>query len=271
MSPFAETAIIFRRELRKNFRSAKGIALAVLTMLGGAGMALLLAKINAATGRAADEGTPIHVLSAMYGPEKAQWLSKAPFALLVLLNVTVGLSPLLIALMGFDSVAPDIQHRTVRYWTLRSRRVSYFVAKWAGLWTTVAALTFVMDLVIWIVTIANGEASVSTTLSWGFRFWGISFPLCAVWSALAVLVSALFRTPMVALLVTLATFFSLWVASGIFGYLKVEPLVYLYPNSLEQIMLDPRGYRFAGGILASLAMALVYVAGGTAILYRRDV
>ena len=48
----------------------------------------------------------------------------------MLLFMTIWLTPMLVALMGFDSISADIQHKGVRYWTLRTRRASYFVGKW---------------------------------------------------------------------------------------------------------------------------------------------
>lgn len=275
MSPLVETVIIFRRELRKNFRSAKGIALAVLTLLVGSGIALAWAKFVGALLEAAGQQGTDHIaagaLAAAYGIETAEWLSKAPLVLLGLLQVTIWLTPLLVALMGFDSISGDLQHRTLRYWTLRSRRVSYFVAKWAGLWATVAAVCLLLDIVMWIVCISKDGVAAGTVFSWGLRFWAVSVPICAVWSAIAVVVSAVCRTPIVALLVTFVTFFSMWVASLVFGFLKVEPLVYLNPNFFDRLMVDPRPERFFGGVAACLAIAAVCVAGGTAILYRRDV
>lgn len=276
MSPLVETRIIFLRELRKNFRSAKGIALAVLTLLGGAAMALVWSKVAEAIGER--EGrSPIDsaALAFVYGEETGKWLQDAPFVLFTLLMATMTFSPLLVALMGFDAISGDIQHRTVRYWTLRSRRASYFVGKWAGLWATVAIVTLVMDVIIWVVnirgTMAHDASAVSHTLSWGLRFWVITTALAAVWSGIAVLVSALFRTPIVALLVTVATFFTLWVSSLVFGYFHMDALVYIHPNHFDRLMLVPHVPQFLGGIAAALAMAAAYVVAGSLALSQRDV
>src|SRR5690242_9041716 len=175
------------RELRKNFRSVKGIALGVLTLLGGSGIALLIAKAYEFKREELGQVSPeqIHearlaILRKAYEADTANWLADAPDALLGLLNFTIWLTPLFIALMGFDSIAPDIQHRSVRYWTLRSRRASYFVGKWVGLWATVSIVTFALDLLVWVVTIARGDAPAAATLSWGVKFWLISLPLSAI-------------------------------------------------------------------------------------------
>ncbi|HVH42646.1 MAG TPA: ABC transporter permease subunit [Labilithrix sp.] len=291
MSPVVEVSHIFQRELRKNFRSAKGIALAVLTLLGGSGIALLIAKYNEFKRQEMGDipAEQLHMLrekalEKMYEPDTAKWLADTPEVLLGLLYFTVWLTPLLVALMGFDSIASDIQHRTVRYWTLRTRRSSYFVGKWAGLWATVSTVTLAMYVMVMIVSVVRGDSAVEAiatsssmktrfflTLGWNVRFWLISLPLSAIWCAIAVFVSSLFRTPIVALLVTLAAFFTLWVVYLIAAVAHIEPLLYVYPNHYDHLMLDPKAYRFGTGILASMAMAGAYVAGGSALFARRDV
>lgn len=278
VSPLLEVRHIVQRELRKNFRSIKGIALGVLTLLGGSSIALLIAKYEEFKHRELGAITPEQIhelrekgLSKFYEADTAAWLADAPEVLLGLLGFTIWLTPMLIALMGFDAISPDIQHRSVRYWSLRTRRWTYFVGKWAGLWTTVSLVTFAMDFIVWVVCIARGEAPASVTLGWGFRFWVISLPLSAIWCAIATLISSLFRTPIIALLTTFGAFFVLWVLYLIGAFANWEPLLYVYPNHYDHLMLDPKVHRLGIGILSSLAMAALYVGAGSALFARRDV
>ena len=139
MSPLTEIRLVVQRELRKNFRSAKGIVLAVLSLLGGGSVALLLVKYQEFKRQELGELSPeqIHdlrekALTKIYDPAMAKSLADSPEVLLALLGLTIWLTPMLVALMGFDSVSPDIQHRTVRYWTLRTRRWSRTTARCAG-------------------------------------------------------------------------------------------------------------------------------------------
>lgn len=278
MSPLQEVRHIVLRELRKNFRSIKGIALGILTLLGGAGIALLIAKAYEFKRQELGQVSPeaIHearlaILKKAYEVDTANWLADAPDALLGLLNFTIWLTPLLIALMGFDSIAPDIQHRSVRYWTLRSRRWSYFIGKWAGLWATVSIVTFALDLFVWTVTIVRGDAPAASTLAWGMRFWLISLPMSAVWCAIAVLISSLFRSPIVALLTTFGAFFVLWVAFLVGAVAHWEPLVYVYPNHYDYFLLNPRIDRIGIGLLSCLGMTGLYIVAGSTLFARRDV
>jgi ABC-type transport system involved in multi-copper enzyme maturation permease subunit len=276
--PLSEIRFVVERELRKNFRSVKGIVLMVLSLLGGSSIALLIAKYNAfkrdelgALDPAAIHDLREKALAKVYDVDTAKSLADSPEVLLALLVLTVWLTPMLVALMGFDSIAPDIQHRSVRYWTIRTRRWSYFVGKWFGLWATVSAVTFVMDAVIWIVCIVRGEATAGATLAWGLRFWLTSLPMSAVWCGIAILISSLFRSPIVALLLTFAGFFVLWVVYLTAAVSDTNALLYVYPNFYDHLLLNAHAYKVATGLGACLGMAALYVAGGSFIFAKRDV
>lgn len=278
MSPVNEIRFVVERELRKNFRSVKGIVLAVLSLLGGSSIALVIAKVQALSRQELGNVDPeaMHALreralSKLYDADTAKLLADSPAVLLPVLGVTIWLTPMLVALMGFDSVAPDLQHRSVRYWTVRTRRASYFVGKWLGLWTTVSAVTLVMDALIWIVSIVRGDATASATLGWGVRFWLTTLPLSAAWCAIAVLISSLFRSQIVALLVTFATFFVLWVVYGIAAVAEVKALFYVYPNYYDELLLNAHPDKIAIGLGACFGMAALYVAAGSLLFRRRDV
>jgi ABC-type transport system involved in multi-copper enzyme maturation permease subunit len=279
VSPLKEIGLVVQRELRKNFRSAKGLLLAALSLLGGSGVALLMVKYQEFKRQDMSEISPemLHdfrekALLKAYGDEAmAKSLADAPEVLLMLLILTVWLTPLLVALMGFDSVAPDIQHRSVRYWTLRARRWSFFVGKWAGLWATVSAVTLAMDLVIWVVCIVRGEATVGQTLSWGVRFWMTSLPMSAVWCGIATLVSSLFRSPILALLLTFAAFFVIWLVNLVAALAGVDWVTYIYPNHYDQLLLHPQVHKLVTGLAACLGMAALYVSAGSFFFSKRDV
>jgi ABC-type transport system involved in multi-copper enzyme maturation permease subunit len=279
VSPFLEISHVVQRELRKNFRSAKGIILALLSLLGGSSVALLMVKYQEIKRQELGDITPeqIHMyreklLSKAYGDDvMAKSLADSPEVLLFLLLLTVWLTPILVALMGFDSVSPDIQHRTVRYWSLRSRRWSYFVGKWAGLWATVSIVTFAMDLVIWVVCIARGEATVAQTFAWGLRFWLVSLPMSAVWCGIATLMSSLFRSPILALLLTFAAFFVIWVVYFASVLAGAEYVAYIYPNHYDRLLLHPQVHKLGAGLGACLGMAALYVSAGSFLFSKRDV
>lgn len=280
MSPLSEIRIVVERELRRNFRSVKGIVLAVLTLLGGSGIALLIAKVNELKREELANVTPeqMHemrekLLTRVYGDaDMGHFLADAPDVLYGLLKLTVWLTPLLVALMGFDGIASDLQHKSVRYWTMRTRRPSYFVGKWFGLFLTVSFITLTMDAIIWVVSIARGDSTAGATLSWGLRFWLVSLPMSAAWCGISTVISSLFRSPIIALLITFATFFTLWVlytAGQLFP--SVEWLSYVYPNHYDSLMLHPHVHKLAIGLGVCTGMAGLYLSVGSYFFAKRDV
>lgn len=254
----------------------------MLTLLGGSGIALLLAKahefkqqeLKNVSAEAMHEVRE-KALTKIYGDaDMGKSLADSPEILFVLLNLTIWLTPMLVALMGFDGISSDLQHKSVRYWTLRTRRVSYFVGKWLGLLCTVSIITFSMDAMIWIVTLARGGSDVTAAqvFVWGLKFWVITLPMSAVWCGIAMLVSSLFKNPIIALLLTFASFFMLWLMwiSGTF-FNSVEWLTYVYPNHYDHFMLHPRAPKAFTGLGVCLAMAAMYVSIGSYSFVKRDV
>ncbi|MDB4997479.1 MAG: hypothetical protein JWM74_4911 [Myxococcaceae bacterium] len=278
MNVFQETGLIAAREIRKNIRSAKGLVMVIISMLGGVATALLLQKL-----RAMDEAQispeQLHalqqaMLEKKYGDlEMAKYLASAPPVLLALLLATVWLNPGLVAVMGFDGISGELQHRSVRYWTVRSRRVSYFAGKFLGLWAVISIVTFVMHALIWGLTMWNNKGGMppADTLLWGIRFWAVTLPISAAWCGIATLIGSQFRAPMIALLVTFATFFVLWICDAIGEIGNIKFLTYLYPNTYDAWLLSPKFDKVALGALICMAFGVVTTGAGTFLFTRRDV
>jgi ABC-type transport system involved in multi-copper enzyme maturation permease subunit len=280
MSPFVETYLIVLRELRRNFRSVKGIALAVLSLLGGSGAAMLfvkyqqfkrerLADMSVEQMRALREQAYVEL--GGYDADTAKSLASSPEVLYAVFILTIWLTPLLIALLGFDNVSSDMQHRAVRYWSVRTRRGSYFAGKFFGLFATVSGITLAMQLIIWTVCIVRGEATAGETFTWGLRLWLTSLPMSAAWCGVATLTGSFFRQPFLALLSIFGAFFGLWFIWVLGNVAKLEPLVYLYPNQYDRMLLSAKPWTALGGLAACLGFAGVTVGGGGALFARRDV
>jgi ABC-type transport system involved in multi-copper enzyme maturation permease subunit len=217
VNPVVETRFIVQRELRKSFRSIKGIILTLLTIAGGGGLALLFAQSDDIRQKRLHEKeiSPEMLLEAkrkLFGwwfmdQPTGDHVGSAPGLLFFLFAVSLVLMPAVVLILGFDSVSAERQHKTVRYWTIRSRRASYIIGKWIGLWVTCGVVALGMHMLIWIVCTARGEASFAQIVSWGFRFWLASMPILGMWCAVSVFISSLLRIPILALLTTAAIFF----------------------------------------------------------------
>lgn len=286
MKPIQEIGLIVARELKKNLRGVKGIILTSLSLLGGTAVALLLANVFKRGTEGADpamirEAQKAHFTESFRDADMGAYLADAPFSLVKMLTLAVWLAPALIWLAGFDAIAGEVQHRTIRYWSVRTRRFSYYLGKFLGLWATVGVMTFAMHLLMWIVTISQG-ASVGNVLSWGFRLWLVSVPIVGAWCGIAVLVGSLFRTPITSLLVVGFTFFGVFVL-GAFVPLILDAYAHpdksdaaaimrgFYPNGYDVYLLSPKIERVAIGLAACFGFAGLPTALGAYLLDKKDV
>ncbi|AKU96620.1 hypothetical protein AKJ09_03284 [Labilithrix luteola] len=289
------------RELRKSFRTVKGILLFVFTVLGGGLFAYLLAQSDSIRKqRMAEKAISPEALLEVKKQALGLWFTNtatgehvgnAPFLLMVVFAVSLWLVPGVVLLLGFDTVSGDLQHRTIRYWTVRSRRWSYVAGKFFGLWATCSIVALAMHVLIWIVVIARGEATFGETIGWGLRFWLASLPILSIWCAVSVLVSSLFKTPILALLLTGGTFFMWWLtyfvawlgphahalddAASANAASLTPPaptfLMYTFPSFHDRLVLSPLFSDVALGLFITLGFAAACIAGTSFIVAKRDV
>src|SRR5215218_1104940 len=117
MSSAREAGLTALREIRRNLRSTKGIAMFVLFFLGGAVPSVLqvlfLRFVDTSTGqelppdvqrRMFEEGFT-ELLKRTYDPATAEHLAACPPVLFGLFRGTLLFLPLLILLIGFDQIA----------------------------------------------------------------------------------------------------------------------------------------------------------------------
>jgi ABC-type transport system involved in multi-copper enzyme maturation permease subunit len=291
VNPFTETRIIVQRELRKSFRSIKGIILSVLTVAGGGGLALLFAQSDDIRQKRLHEKdiSPEMLIEAkkklfgwwfMDGPT-GDHVGNAPGLLFFLFAVSLVLLPAVVLILGFDSISAERQYKTVRYWTVRSRRSSYIVGKWIGLWATCGIVAFGMHALIWGVCAIRGEAAVAQILSWGFRFWLASMPILGIWCAVSVLISSIVRIPILALLSTAAIFFVWWLVYFPFwvgahgdpeqGASVPSAILYVFPNFYDRFILSPQVGPFLTGLAVCFGFAAVILTASSALFAKRDV
>ncbi|MBX3229677.1 MAG: ABC transporter permease subunit [Labilithrix sp.] len=290
MNPFVETRFMVQRELRKSFRSIKGIILTVLTVAGGGGLALLFAQSDDVRQKKLHENdiSPEALIAAKqkffgwwFMDEKTgEHLGRAPGLIFFLFAVSLVLMPAVVLLLGFDSVSAERQHKTVRYWTVRSRRSSYIIGKWLGLWATCGVVALGMHALIWIVASARGEAPFADIVSWGFRFWAASMPILGMWCAVSVFISSLMRVPILALLSTAGVFFIWWLVyiiawapghSDIEVISKPSPLCFIFPNFYDRFLLSPQVGPFLTGLAVCFGFAAALLATSSTLFAKRDV
>jgi len=291
LSPVAEIRLLAARELRRSVRSAKGIIIGIITLLGAFITSIIAVRIENSFREAAGAMSNDAFLEAkkaaaerMYGDASfAAYSASVPTSLHIFLNATVWLGPLLIALLGFDVMSSDLQHRSIRFWAIRTRRWSYFTGKTLGLWATVSLITLALNVIAGTVVAVKGYVTIGQLFTWGLRFWLVAVLIAGTWATIAALVSSLFRTPMLSLLTTFVTFFAMWLVSLIGIIIRASDMVqtgvakdmnwyeYLYPNSYDTMLLSPE----AGRVLMALGILLGFIllanAAGAALFQRRDI
>jgi hypothetical protein len=249
-----------------------------------AAMALLVASIatlrwpqlsGGASGSAppeALEAAKREVLSGIYhDQEVGARLAEAPSKLVAVSLLAIWLLPMLVVATGFDTIAGDLQHRTVRYSCVRMRRSSFILGKLAGLVATVAVLLLAMHLLVMVVGVQRGDVAVGDALSWGLGLWIMAMPIALAWSAIAIFVGSFFRAPFMALLAISGVFFVQFFASWVIGLgAHVEWVPYLYPNTYDALMLSHDATKFLKGVLGPFALAGVASGGALGLFTRRD-
>ena len=300
MSPASEIALVAGRELKKSIRSVKGIILGILTLLGSFLAVLICIWIESGvrddlgvnSTAAYQEAYKDQAIKAGTDPAIADYVAHMPLSLVTFLKVLIWIGPLLVALLGFDSVSGDLQHRSVRYWTVRTRRWSYLLGKFFGLWGIVSIVTLTLTVLSSIAVLVRGYITIGDFFTWGLRCWFISAMIVGVWTAVATFVSSRFKTPLLALLTTFASFFCMWMfgfigwASRWYGAIQqsshskaaarsivtnIHWYEYLYPNGYDDLLLSPRPLDFAKGTGACAVYMILFVGLATVLFAKKDV
>jgi ABC-type transport system involved in multi-copper enzyme maturation permease subunit len=300
MSPATEITLIAGRELKKSIRSVKGIILGILTLLGSLLAVLICIWIETGV-RGKIGGGDTEGFQAAYeaaavksgsDPAIAHYVAHMPLSLVTFLKVLVWIGPLLVAILGFDAISGDLQHRSVRFWTIRSRRWSYLLGKFFGLWGIVALVTFALVFLSSIAVLIRGYITVGDFFKWGLRCWLVSALIVGTWASVATFVSSRFKTPLFALLTTFAAFFCMWLP-GFIGWavrwgsalqqtaeteaaarasvVSIRWYEYLYPNGYDDLLMSPKPLQVAEGAGACAIYVLVFVGLSVALFARKDV
>jgi ABC-type transport system involved in multi-copper enzyme maturation permease subunit len=275
MNPVNEVWLLVLRELRKNLRSMKGLVLLLICFLGAVGTSLVITKasdVSKEKGMDAQQaaGASFEVLKEMYDASVAKRLAGVPAVPLAMLVGMVFLLPAFIALVSFDSVSSELQYKAVRYWTVRVRRVSFFLGKVFGVFTLVATTTLVMNALTWGIAVARDVSPFGSTVGWGIELWASALPIMFAWCSMAVFISSLAKTPILALLFNFAANFTLWLLYVIGRASSSDGLTYVYPNRYDVYLLSSASDRVLMGLAGCLAFAGVFLVAGSLLFQRRD-
>jgi ABC-type transport system involved in multi-copper enzyme maturation permease subunit len=280
MSAQAEVLITAEREIRKNLRSAKGIAMFALFVIGG----LIPRLLDLLAQRyAKDMGVTIppdevlqqakvDLFTKQFGEAGGKYLADCPMMLYWLFQGTLTFLPLVILMVGFDTIAGETQHRTLRYMTPRANRASIAIGKALGVWGVAALMIFVLHATTWVLTLIEGKTGTGLVFSWGLRLWAFAAVYAAAYVGITTLLSSVFKIPVVALFAGVGV----WAVMGImrFGFSfseKLQAATWAFPASYDKWLLSPDPTYVAGAIAVLLAWGATCVILATEILRRKDV
>lgn len=281
-SAASDIGLTAARELRKNLRSAKGIAMLALFLLGGVGGSLIYLQASKFVIEKATRGAEVSaeamrmgkldLLKNIYPEATANYLVDCPMVLLFLFRGTLVAVPFLTLLAGFDLVAGEAQHRTMRYLVGRSTRPSIIAGKALGLWVMVSAMVLALHVVVWLIALGQGEGTAAQIASWGPRWWLLSLACTACFAGITTFLSACFRTPAVVLFVGVAALIGMALAWLILSnFASTEQISYVLPWAYGGLLVSHDPLRAFGAVGALLAWAGVTVGLASEIVRRKDI
>ena len=222
MSALDEVKLTALREIRRNLRSAKGLSMVILFLIGGVVPNLLLLAVRLyARNKGIPEPTEEQVQQGFkilleqpwpfgFAGEDLDYLSKCPPLVFFTFYFSTYFLPWFSLMLGFDQVAGDVQHRTFRFMTVRARRGALVAGKALGVWALVAMMVLLMHSTVWMIAIARGDGSAGAIFVWGLKGWFFCTVYSAAFIGLATMISALVRTPALALFIGVGSLLGLW-------------------------------------------------------------
>jgi ABC-type transport system involved in multi-copper enzyme maturation permease subunit len=272
-----EVGLVAQRELLRNIRSTKGIAMFALFFLGG----LIPAVVRMMARKMAGDDMPQEMVQAIFEQYLARsykneavvkYLAGSPPIVFFLFEGTLMFLPLLVLAVGFDQVSGEVQHRTIRYSAGRATRASLVAGKALGIWAVISVMISVLHLTVWIVALVQGGQSVQNLLSWGVRLLLFSLVCASAYVGFASLMSSIFRRPVVALFVGAGTGFGIWLLNFVLGIFEsTEKITWLFPNRYEKLLFQPEPLTVLTGFGLFLLWGGLCVTAASVIVARRDI
>jgi ABC-type transport system involved in multi-copper enzyme maturation permease subunit len=247
----------------------------VLFMLGGLASVVIRMMIKKLAGDVSDEVARAvwdTYLLRQHTEAIAKFLGPCPPMIYFLFQGTLTFLPLFVLLVGFDQLAGEVQHRTIRYSGGRAARSSIVIGKALGIWGVMAVMIAVLHITVWVLVLVQSGKEGPAIMSWGGRMLLFSIICASSYVGFASFISSLFRTPIVALFVGAGAGAGFWLLHALLGhYESTERLTWLLPNRYDQLLFEPDPLKVAGGLLLFVVWGSVCVAGSCLVVERRDV
>lgn len=150
-----------------------------------------------------------------------QFLFSVPAINIILFFVTLIGTPLLLFILNYDKVSQEIYDGTIRYVLFRASRFKIFFSKFLGSLIECSAITFVALIlgVLW-GSIRFESVDFSESIGFGIRYWLIAQVFLAVFVALSLMASAIFKKPFVSLIVCFVSYVAMPIIPFYISYIS---------------------------------------------------
>ncbi len=249
MEPLREIGVIIRCELVRSVRGGRTLGLLLLYAIGAAISSLVV--VGFARAGAADAGPAL--------------ISFFP-------RFAIFFMPPLVAVVGFDQLAGELQHRSLRYVAMRAHRGSIVVGKALALAIVIFALTALVHLAMFAYAAATStELLIGSALGLMLLFWvaAVVYALCYI--GLTSFCSSLVRAPMAALIGTLCAVAGFWLVDVVGNFSStIAPLALLSPSHYTGGLVGAPLPDLLTSLAAYLTFALLFLGLSWAVLRTRD-
>lgn len=287
MSPFRETLIVFQHEMKRSLRSAKTLVLLILYALATliSGMVFIAAtrglqdKLNESLkGQELPPEALMQMklggLSAIFGKDEEQlkYLASMPLIVIFFAWFALFFLPLLTALIGFDQVSGELQTRSIRFVSLRSRRGSLLAGKVLSQLALLFGLTAIMNLAIFgYAALSIKDFPVGAGFAAMARFWALTLVYATTYVGVATLCSCLFKTPVFSFLTAVAYLFLTWVLALLAHLQNFGWLNYALPSHYQDGFFKADTMAVLGSVGALCGFAALFLGLAYLALRTRDV
>lgn len=232
MTYFREISTVFAYELACVFRGIRSLSMLAVYLLGTGLVGVIFVQAYL---KVLEKAARMAPGSQEQGQELKSWLiheaikddpatadslAATPAPVIFFFWFALMAIPLFTALTGFDVLSGELQHRGIRYLSMRVRRGSLLMGKLAVQVLVAVCITAAADAGLFLYAawrIPGFEAGIG--LSAMARFWVCSIPYVATYVTLTALVSAWIRIPILALMLVFIVLFILWILSLLAAWL----------------------------------------------------
>lgn len=261
--------LIGRREFGLTFRGRRGIVLC-LALLVLAALPAVARSIGSNSPDAAElQQGQNALLVKLFRRDVVRSLIDCPAPLTVGMLATFFFQPILVLLIGVESIAGEVDSGAMRFWTVRASRVGIVLGKALGLWFTVCALTLLAHAVMWVAASIGSGRDPAGVLRWGPKLYLLTCVTALMQVSIVIWLGTLTRNPRRVLAIGMALLGVLRVGRTLLDRRGLALGSWL-PGGIDNRLLSPQAMVCMGGLALAAGWSIACLAGASAIFARRD-